>query len=168
MRSRSMQKNIIILVGVTLLAGCVGHRVPRPRSDADFTYKIGWWPYQNDLRVKSFTTEIVNSHLYILNSTSLIRMHIGGEIKGPKQWRPQINKVHISEQVLHGGNFTNSLAEIHITPIIDVKQDKNYQGEIIKFRINQELHIKSMGWGSNTYRIICGSYTNELDLLQMK
>jgi len=162
-------KNIsILLVVILTLTGCLGHRVPKPKSDADFTYKIGWWPYQDELTIDSFSVAVVDSKLNLFNSKSLVRLSIVGKIVGSKNWEPRIDNVHISEKVIVGGNFTNSIAEICITPIVEVEQCEKYNEEIIPFDLTQELVIQSMGWGSNTYKFVCGNVTNELFLRQLK
>ena len=56
-----MKKTMILLFILGTAAGCLSHRVPRPKSDADFTYKIGWWPYQDGLVVESLSTKVVDA-----------------------------------------------------------------------------------------------------------
>lgn len=163
-----MKKIVVLFILTALASGCLSHRVPRAKSDAEFTYKIGWWPYQKNLTVESLTTEVVDSSLYLFNAKSLIRIKIKGTMQGSNGWEPRIKKVHIVEEVIVGGNFTNSVAEIRLKPIIGVKEKDSYAGVSMPYDLTQELHIHSMGWGSNTYRIICGGITNELNLMQMK
>lgn len=142
--------------------------MPRAKLDVDFTYKIGWWPHQNDLTVETLTTEAVDSRLNLFNSTSLMRIKIKGRMKGSKGWEPRVAKVHIAEEVIVGGNFTNALAQIHLKPIVEVREKNDYTGIPISYDVTQELQVQSMGWGSNRYQIVCGGITNELDLIQQK
>jgi len=163
-----MRKTTGLLLILIFTAGCLSHHVPRPKSDVDFTYKIGWWPYQDGLTVQTLSTEVVDSTLNLFNSTTLIRIKIKGSIQYRNRWEPKIEKVHIAEEVVVGGNFTNSLATIRLQPIIGVKENDNYAGDPMPYDLTQELHIHSMGWGSNTFHIICAGITNKVNLMQMK
>lgn len=159
---------ILLITTIFVLAGCVGHNAPTPKSDVKFTSKVGWWPYQKELKITSLEVDVVDSHLNLFNSKSLIRMKIKGSMKGQNGWCPKVDKVHISERVVHAGNFENSLAEITVTPVIHVKEDKGYHSEILSFNLTQEIQTESMGWGSNTYQFYCGSKKSKLKLHQRK
>ena len=157
-----------LLCIMVVASGCQRHRVPRTKSDVDFTCKVGWWPYQKDLTVETLTTKVVDSSLNLFNATSLIRFNIKGTMQGSKGWEPRITKVHILEEVIVGGNFTNSFAQIRLKPIVGVKEKDSYAGEPMPYDLTQELQIQSMGWGSNRYQIVCGGITNEISLMQLK
>ena len=163
-----MKKTTVLLLSLVCAAGCLTHRIPRPKSDVDFTYKIGWWPYQDTLVVTSLTSEVVDSTLNLFNAKSIIRFKIKGSMQGAKGWAPRIEKIHLVEEVIRGGNFTNSLATVRLKPIIGVKQDKKYAGESVTYDVTQELVIHSMGWGFNSYQVTCGNITNRLELMQLK
>jgi hypothetical protein len=63
-------RNLLLLAIImsTSACGLSGHRVPRPDSDVDFTYKIGWWPYQDRLVVNTLTVEVLDSKLYLFTA----------------------------------------------------------------------------------------------------
>lgn len=163
-----MKRIPVLLCVMAMASGCLSHHVPRATSDVDFTYKIGWWPYQSDLTVETLTTDVADSRLNLFNSTSLIRIKMKGTMHGSKGWEPRIAKVHIAEEVIVGGNFTNSLAQIRLKPIIEVREKTGYAGTPISYDLTQELQLQSMGWGSNRYQIACGGITNEIALIQRK
>ena len=133
-----------------------------------FTYQIGWWPYQEHLEITALDTKVIDSRLTLFNAKSLISITIQGKMKNVNGWKPYVDLVHISEDVIKGGNFANSEAEIKITPIIKVKEDKSYIGELLEFKLNQELILNSMGWGKNTYLIISQNYKKTVEVHQRK
>lgn len=85
-----------------------------------------------------------------------------------RYWRSFIESAHVSERVVKSGNFTNSEAEIQLTPIIKLKKDKSYKGELIKFSIKQELILHSMGWGKNTFLITAQTLKQVVEVQQSK
>lgn len=163
-----MNKIVYILIITTILSGCLGPNVRKPRPEVPFEYQIGWWPYQDNLKVETFRVTTLDSRLCLFNSTSLVELIIEGTIKSSNGWKPVIKSAHLSERVIKGGNFIDSIAEFHITPVISVVKDSKYKSAPIHFNIKQELHCKSMGWGKNVFRFICNNKTQEIVLYQSK
>ena len=155
-------KHLLMLMIALSLASCVDNSVPRPKSDAEFTSQIGWWPYQKNLQIDAVSTKVVHSELNLFNSKSLMEFRIKGTMKSSNGWRPVIEEVHIAERIIKGGNFNDPVGEIRLEPIINVIKDKSYHGETITFDINQQAIISTMGWGKNTYKVICGNHNSEL------
>jgi len=163
-------KRVVAFLVSPIIASCaiLGSSVRSPDSDVPFTYQIGWWPYQEFLEVTALRTKIVDSRLNLFNAKTLVSINIQGKIRNDNNWKPYIKAVHISEKVVHSGNFANSEAEIQVTPIIKTKEDKTYKGEVIEFNINQELIVNSMGWGKNTYIITSQDKKQVIEVQQMK
>ena len=156
----------LILAGCS---GCLGPKVQRPHSDVPVVHRIGWWAYQDGLSITNFSVEVVDAPLCLFNSKALVRMSIAGTVRYEKGgWRPSIRKVHIGERFDTANTNTVPIADFLVTPVIDVKQDKRYTGEPIPFELKVENHFQTFGWGQNPYRIVCGSFTNETVLMQMK
>lgn len=112
------------------------------------------------MQIDSFKVELIDSRLNLFNSLSLVRYTIYGQLSESGGWRPYIDKVHVSERFirkydrdLHPYLDVDTVnipeAIIEITPVVQVKEDKGYQGEKIPFRIANELTIDSFHWGDN-------------------
>lgn len=150
-----------------------------PKNQVEVTYNIGWWSHQDHLRVDSFNVEIIDSRLNLFNSNSLIKYEIKGRLVGKNNWEPYIEKVHVSERfireydrTLHPylDSDTSKIPEaiIEFTPIVKVKEKKNYKGEEIPFHITNEMKIQSFHWGNNWLRLSCDSLNTDLILKQRK
>jgi len=84
-------------------------------------------------------------------------------------WRPYIKSAFISERwISQPGNFKDNCADIQIIPIIGVKQDDKYTGELLEFKINIQDYLNTGGWGKNTYRISAQSHEDTIELQQNK
>ncbi|HEY4784934.1 MAG TPA: hypothetical protein VIH57_02745, partial [Bacteroidales bacterium] len=173
---------------ITILIIAFGERIvnyyfdkkfhPRePKNEIDVTYNVGWWAYQNSMQIDSFKVELIDSRLNLFNSFSLIRYTIYGELSKNGNWRPYIDKVHISERFirkydrdlhpyLDGDTVNIPEAIIEITPIVKVKADNVYKGERIPFKITNELKIGSFHWGNNWLRLQCDTIKRDIILRQ--
>ena len=162
------QKFVILILLIFTFSGC-GPHIRSPRSDVPFTYRIGWWPYQENLQINNIAINILDSRLNLFNSKSLVQISITGHMKNKNGWKPYIEEVHISENVIEQAstNF-GSEGEIKITPIIATKKDKSYNGESLPFSITQELIINSMNWGKNLLHVYCGNIKETFSLSQSK
>jgi hypothetical protein len=150
-----------------------------PKNEIAVTYEIGWWSYQDELRVDSFTVKTIESKLNLFNSESLISYTTKGILTGKKGWKPCIEKVHICQRFIREYNRklhpyldkdTVELPEalIEITPIVQVTEDKDYKGEKLSFKFTNELKINSFHWGNNWLRIQCGEKYEDIILRQRK
>ncbi|MGA1839330.1 MAG: hypothetical protein ACMUIU_01785 [bacterium] len=167
MRINEIKQKIILLILLVITFNGCGPYVRNPRSDVSFTYRIGWWPYQENLEINNMEVKILDSRLNLFNSKSLIQIIITGYMKNRENWRPYVKKAHISENVIKRASI-GAEGEIKITPIIKTKEDKFYKGELLPFCITQELIIHSMNWGENLLHIHCGNIKKTLSLSQMK
>ena len=59
-------------------------------------------------------------------------------------------------------------AIIETTPIVQVKEDKNYNGEKIPYEFTNELKLISFHMGANCLRIQCKEKYTDIILLQRK
>lgn len=159
-----------ILLSVAVLAGCMGPHVRPPDSDVPFVSSVGWWPYQDGLQIQSLEVKALDSRLNLFNSKTLAQIAITGEmtVSKTKGWRPVITKAHLSEKIVKGDNHNDSEAEITVTPIISVEKDKSYGGGKVPFSIRQEVILNSMGWGKNTFVIVCGDLKQTITVHQAK
>ncbi len=162
-----MTRVVMALICIAMLAGCAGG-VPKAESDVGYVHRVGWWPYQGDLEIQTFEAEVLDADLTPQNFVSLVQLRISGKMKGPLKYRPVINKVHLAEHVVHRDMEGKSLAEIHVTPVVEVVSDKEYRAELVHFSLTQELNIESMAWGGNDYLVICGPHKQDVHLVQMK
>jgi hypothetical protein len=180
---------IILAVGVVLLLIfrksiiseiAFGDFHPRePKNEIAVTYEIGWWSSQDELRVDSFTVKTIESKLNLFNSESLISYTTKGFLTGEKGWKPYIEKVHMSQRFIREYNRqlhpyldkdTVKLPEaiIEITPIVQVTEDKNYNGEKIPYKFTNELKLTSFHCGDNWLRIQCKEKYEDIILQQRK
>lgn len=150
-----------------------------PKNQIETTYNIGWWSHQDDLQIDSLSIKIIESKLCLFNSYSLISYTIKGEIKGDNNWKPFIDKIHLSERFTR--NYNRELhpyldndscklpeAIFEITPIVEEKENRNYNGEKISFEFTNELKIESFHWGNNSIRFQCADLSKDIILKQIK
>jgi len=139
----------------------------RPKKQIETTYEIGWWAHQGDLSVANFSVDIDDSRLNLFNNKSLLSYTIDGTLTGARNWKPALNKIHLSERYL---NFGTDSAQgfIEITPVITVKENKQYNGEAIPFHVTNELIIESHSWGKNKFIFKCADYETNIELIQRK
>lgn len=150
-----------------------------PKTETKVTSDIGWWAYQDELQVDSFKTKIIESKLNLFNSESLISYTTTGFLTGKQGWKPVIKKVHMSQRFIREFNrklhpyldkdsFELPEALIEITPIVEVTEDKNYNGEKIAYKFTNELKVNSFHWGGNRLRIQCREKHDDIILQQRK
>ena len=150
-----------------------------PKNEIAVTSEIGWWAYQDELHVDSFTVKTIESKLNLFNSESLISYTAKGVLTGKKGWKPFIEKVHVSQRFIREFNrkfhpyldkdmvnFPEALIEI--TPIVGVKEDKKYNGEKTLYKFTNELKLNSFHWGDNWLRIQCREKHEDIILQQRK
>ena len=160
--SKTIKIVLIVLVILACSAGIffwvliksVEPEIPEPISDVPVTYKIGWWSYQNQIKVESLQTELIYEKLNLFNSKAVIQYTIDGSISYKNGWRPYIKSVFISERwSAPPVNFEGNLADISVMPIVGVERDDEYKGEEIRYSINVQDYLSSGGWGMNRYKI---------------
>jgi len=150
-----------------------------PKIEIKVTYEIGSWYYQDELHVDSFIVKTIDSRLNLFNSESLISYTTKGILIGEKGWKPYIDKVHMSQRFIREYNRklhpyldkdTVKLPEaiIEITPIVQVKEDKNYNGEKIPYEFTNELKLISFHMGDNWLRMQCKEKYKDIILQQRK
>lgn len=177
-----MKKKRLIFIGVTsfivivaiglflywdkLISTLLYSGPPEPKNQTEITYNIGWWSYQDGLTINKFEITIVDSHLNLFNSRSLISYTIEGKMTNKKNWEPYLKKIHVSERF--ESDSTMRIGIIEITPIIGVKERDDYNGEQIDFKTTNELLIESFHWGNNKLVFKCGEFQKELELKQSK
>jgi hypothetical protein len=145
--------------------------LPRPHSDVPITSDIGWWAYQEGLKVTEFGAEAVNPKLGLFSIHFLIRYHLRGTVKFREEWRPRIAEAQITERVVsRPGGFESSVsvANVLIVPVVEVRQDRRYSGEEIPFDVTLEQVVETMNWGRNVYEISCGDKTASVSVVQIK
>ena len=92
-----------------------------------------------------------------------------GTVKSQKGWRPKVKEAQITERVVsRSNNWSTSVADFLIVPVVGVEQDKTYFGEQIPFDLKLEQIIHTMGWGLNRYEIKCGEKTASVIVEQVK
>jgi len=150
-----------------------------PKLEISETNEIGWWSYQESIKVDSFQVKFVESKLNLFNSKSLIEYTVKGKLSNDIHWRPSIKKIHISQRFLRRydrdlhpylDSDTTKIPEaiIEITPVIKVTNDDNYNGEEIEFEFTNELKLESFHWGNNWVRFQCTDKQQDLILKQRK
>jgi hypothetical protein len=144
--------------------------IPIAKSDVPVIYSLGWWSYQDCLKVESIRTEIVQSRLGLFSSHSLVSWTISGSVSYPKgYWKPFVQKVHLSEKYnKYDPHNRISEGDITITPIVGVIEDSTYRSEEVPFKIRIEEVLQSGSWGENKYVVHCGNITDTLKLFQYK
>jgi hypothetical protein len=138
-----------------------------PELDVPFTYKIGAWPYQNDLTVEGLNCDILDSRLCQWNSASLIRICISGRMRNWPERKPCVKAVHITETFLERTK-EGYVGEITLLPIVGIEEQPKYLATWIPFTIHQELVLHSMGMGKNTFVITCGTLQQQIEVIQGK
>lgn len=159
---------MMLTVALFLVVKGLQPDIPKPKSDVPITYKIGWWNHQKGLAVQSLTTEKVYSSLNLMNSKAVIQYHIKGNLTHKKGWKPYIKSVFLSERWLKNPeNFNGNTAEILIKPIVGIKKDELYNGEVVSF-IKVQDYLHSGGWGTNTYIVSAQNKKSVITLQQRK
>ena len=139
-----------------------------PKNEVPVTYNLGWWSYQDDLKINDFTVNILEDMLNLFNSKSLIEYNISGIITHEKGWMPEIKNVFISES-LNKDTLDRSYDRIiEIMPVVSVINNKNTDPGQRSFSIKNEYIIESNKWGSNKIKIICLDKEQIIDLIQIK
>lgn len=169
-----------ILIGIFLLLGIaylyltdfgrtdlLSNEPREPRYEIPITYNVGWWSYQDQMKIESFGVKMIENNLNLFNSKSLMSYEIKGEINYSGHWKPYIHEVHISERIT-----TDSTSHHHriieITPIVKTKKDKEKKGGIVKFDFKNEHTITSGGWGNNKIKIKCLDKEETIEFKQIK
>jgi hypothetical protein len=144
----------------TLMAG-----MPKPVSDVKIVYKIGWWAYQDALRVEKLETKIIYGKLNLFNSRTLVEYGISGKLQYRKGWKPYIMSVFISERWMAS---PGNRGEVRLVPVVGVKKDKNYNEEKVEFSVKVQDFLHSGGWGKNIYHITCQKEKKIIEVEQLK
>ena len=167
------------LVLPKLLGGILSSEPRNPELEISETSEIGWWAYQESLKVDTFKVKFVESKLNLFNSKSLIEYSVKGKLSYNGHWKPSIKNIHVSQRFLRRYNRelhpyldsdTTKIPEamIEITPVIEVTNDDNYNGEEIEFEFTNELKLESFHWGNNWIRFQCSDKSQDLILKQRK
>jgi hypothetical protein len=148
----------------TLKAG-----IPKPVSDVKIVYKIGWWAYQDALRVEKLETKIIYGKLNLFNSRSLVEYAISGKLQYRKGWKPYISSVCISERWMPSLKGPSGYrGEVRLIPIVGIKKEKNYNEEKVDFSVKVQDYLHSGGWGKNTYYITSQKEKKIIEVEQLK
>lgn len=151
--------------------GCY-EEVREPKSEVPFVYSVGWWPYQEGLRIQSLEVQILDSRPSVFNAETLVAIVIRGEMKAAKGRRPKITQAQLSQKITKIQSEEKRSeppeAEITIMPIVDIQSDKAYDGSSIPFSIKQEMILNSMTWGDNIFVIVCGDLKKQIRVAQTK
>ncbi|MTB53872.1 hypothetical protein [Lewinella sp. W8] len=180
----------IVLGGLCLVGACylilpgllhpfIKGEPREPIVEIPVTGDIGWWTYQESLRVDSFKVEVVEGELNLFNNLSLIRYTIKGELLNDNHWRPSIKNIHLSQRLLTRPSVDSNPrpntdkaerpeAIIEVTPVIEVTQDESYRGEEIEFKFTNEMKLQSLHWGTNLIRFVCMGNVHDLTIVQRK
>ncbi|MCQ0113127.1 hypothetical protein [Zhouia amylolytica] len=176
---------LLLLVGAyylvlpRILGGILSSEPRNPKLEISETSEIGWWAYQESLKVDSFTVQFVESKLNLFNNKSLIQYTVKGKLSHNGHWKPSIKNIHVSQRFLRQYNRelhpfhdsdTTKIPEamIEITPVIEITDDDNYNGEEIEIEFTNELKLESFHWGNNWVRFQCGNKSQDLILKQRK
>jgi hypothetical protein len=152
-----------------VLSWFVRPSLPRPHSDVLITSDIGWWANQEGLNISDFSAQAIDPRLGLFSSRFLMRYRMKGTVKSQKGWRPKVKEAQITERVVsRSNNWSTSVADFLIVPVVGVEQDKTYFGEQIPFDLKLEQIIHTMGWGLNRYEIKCGEKTASVIVEQVK
>lgn len=149
-------------------------RKHRAKKEIPITYAIGWWAFQDLLEIHTFDVSIINSHLNLFNSKSLIQYSVTGVLKQKDGYAPFIRSVHHSEDVLTSKNVfaedeDSSLdAHIKITPVVGLKTSKESIPSDTTFSFTNRHVVSSLHWGNNLIRFSCGDFNQEICLKQRK
>lgn len=144
-------------------------REPRkPKLELPVTYNIGWWPFQDSLKIDSIKVVVVESNLNLFNSKSLILYEVFGSLRNQEKSEPFIEKVHLSERFEFDSLNRRSGRIIEITPISSAKENEEYVGQWQPFRFKNEHLITSADWGVNKIKFVCGGHIQSVELRQDK
>ncbi|MFC1751103.1 hypothetical protein ACFL2V_20130 [Pseudomonadota bacterium] len=167
--SRLVKLIVIGMIAMGLYGCALSPKVPKPKSDVPVEYKIGSWPYQENLSVHSLNTSVIFEGLTLFNNTAVVQYEIEGWVSYGKGWRPYIKFVHISERWESISSRSDKNAgNILVTPVVGVKEDKSYDGKGIRFKVSVQDYLKSGGWGLNQYNVESGGRNGKIELFQRK
>ncbi len=155
------------------------NRPGKPKLEVPVTHQLGWWAYQDGMEIDTFEVKIVKSQLNLFNNKSMLKYRIVGKVKTQNSWRPEIGEIHISERFVRRGmeikegmmessKETSPEAIIELTPVVIVKDDKSYKGEVRTFDIANEYILPSYHWGSCYVQFKCGKFEKEIKVHQSK
>jgi hypothetical protein len=138
-------------------------RGPVAHSDVPVTAEMGFWPYQNGLKITEFTAQSINPQLNLFSARFVMRFHIKGTIKligTNDDWKPSISKVQITGRVksrsfANENSYTDSVADVLLVPIVKVIKDTSYSGAEIPFDLIVEHVFETMDWGTNRFECTC-------------
>ncbi len=168
----NLKKNIfgiLILGGIGLLA--FNHLIPKPVSDVPVVYKISWNSYQSGLSITQLRARVlsVDPKGILGLDPAIVEFEVSGTIAGKGQWRPQIERVHISERWIQlPGESVDPVAEIVLTPLIGVKRDEKYSETPVEFKIKVQDKFATTAWGKNLYQVKAGEQKAEFEIWQSK
>ena len=165
-----------IIVGIIILLAAISFgilrwytspKIPSLKSDVPIEYKVGWWAYQEAVKLDELDSKIVFDNLSLFNSTSIIEFKLKGTLIYKNSWRPYIKSVHISEH-WESTSSQYRVGNILITPIVAVKDDDSYDGTPIHFHIVVQDYLKSGGWGKSIFKVESQGKKSEVILFQNK
>jgi len=146
----------------------------KEKKEVAVRYQIGWWAFQDLLKIHTFDVSIIKSHLNVMNSKSLIKYTVTGVLKQRSGYMPFIRFVHHSEHILKSENVfnedeNNSLdAQIKITPIVGLRTNKENRFDDISFAFTNQYVVSSLHWGDNFIDFSCGAIHQKICLKQRK
>jgi len=145
-------------------------RIPKPKSDVEVVYKIGWNGYAGTVAVTSLETEVLYDSLTLFNTKALVQYTITGTVTNKAGWRPYIQAVHLSERWVPSSDSPdrNMAGDIQVLPIAGVEKDESYQGETLKFSVKVQDYLTTGGWGENIYHVSSFDWKDRIVLFQKK
>ena len=155
---------------LVLMAGCA----PWASSDVATTDKIGWYCYQDDIKITGFTVETVGNTRFGLfgSGKGLARMHIVGTLQDDSGLPPYISKVQLSEAFDSPTAKAGELvANVIVTPVADEHDGPppyNRHVGPVPFDVKVERVLETYQWGPNTFRFFCGKFEKDVTLQQSK
>jgi hypothetical protein len=164
-----MRVRLVLVAGLITLSACARGRSRSPRSDVPVTSEIGWWAYQDGVQVTDLTVEVIDGRLHLTKSEALVAIRLRGTMAYAKGgWHPFVERVHVSERFAPQSEGRKRVADIQVTPVLGVHEDKAYMGTPEPFDIRVEHHLHTWEWGTNQYIFRAGGIERSLELVQRK
>ena len=150
-------------------------RGPITHSDVPVTYEVGWWPYQDNMKISEFTAEAVDPHLNLFSHIFVMRFHLKGIIQSRDGRKFRIGEVQLTGRVdvrspvtTGTSDYKEPVADVLLVPIVMPVGDSNALGKVFPFDLTIEHAFSTMDWGKKHYVCTCGGKSVEVDVRQLK
>src|SRR5437870_1721064 len=98
-----------------------------------------------------FSAQSIEPRPGLFNHRFLMRYSLKGTVKSQKGWRPKVKEAQITGRVVsRSNNWSTSIADFLIVPVVGVGQDKTYFGEQIPFDLKLETDHTNHGLGTES------------------